>query len=182
MKKIMIVAAIVCTAAMSHAAAFEWAASGDSLDWAGAYVGDTAPITAYLYLGTVYATDSAFVFGDSTFLASGEQNGDFTFGSQGGKLSSTDLASDAAGQAYTSILAETTGGDLANYKGNYAFLTGESIHKVNPMDASDTWADFTNLTILAQGDWKTMSAVPEPTSGLLLLLGVAGLALTRRRA
>ena len=30
-------------------------------------------------------------------------------------------------------------------------------------------------------DWQTVSAVPEPTSGLLLLLGVAGLALRRRK-
>ena len=30
--------------------------------------------------------------------------------------------------------------------------------------------------------WTTVGAIPEPTSGLLLLLGVAGLALRRRRA
>jgi hypothetical protein len=30
--------------------------------------------------------------------------------------------------------------------------------------------------------WNEMAAVPEPTSGLLLLLGVAGLALRRKRA
>ena len=30
--------------------------------------------------------------------------------------------------------------------------------------------------------WQTIGSAPEPTSGLLLLIGVAGLALKRRRA
>ncbi|MBR3923740.1 MAG: PEP-CTERM sorting domain-containing protein [Kiritimatiellae bacterium] len=30
--------------------------------------------------------------------------------------------------------------------------------------------------------WTEVSAAPEPTSGLLLLLGMAGLALRRKRA
>ena len=33
-----------------------------------------------------------------------------------------------------------------------------------------------------QAGWYQTAAVPEPTSGLLLLLGVAGLALKRKRA
>lgn len=31
-------------------------------------------------------------------------------------------------------------------------------------------------------NWKSYGAVPEPTSGLLMLLGMAGLALRRKRA
>ena len=37
------------------------------------------------------------------------------------------------------------------------------------------------ISFLATGSWAT-SPVPEPTSGLLMLLGVAGLALRRKRA
>ena len=41
-------------------------------------------------------------------------------------------------------------------------------------------ANFTNLGVVSTTGTQ-WSAVPEPTSGLLLLLGVAGLALKRKR-
>lgn len=49
-----------------------------------------------------------------------------------------------------------------------------------------TWTSSTGAKVLGFGSqasatW-TAAAVPEPTSGLLMLLGVAGLALRRRRA
>ena len=41
-------------------------------------------------------------------------------------------------------------------------------------------AAFTDKATFSAGGWY--AAVPEPTSGLLMLLGMAGLALRRRRA
>ena len=43
-----------------------------------------------------------------------------------------------------------------------------------------TFADTT--ATYAGAGWYQAAAVPEPTSGLLILLGVAGLALKRKRA
>lgn len=63
----------------------------------------------------------------------------------------------------------------ANYDGVDAF--------VKSYVGTATWKNTTgaNLTMLAssQANW---TAVPEPTSGLLMLLGMASLALRRRRA
>jgi hypothetical protein len=42
--------------------------------------------------------------------------------------------------------------------------------------------EWTTGDTFSKAGWYTAAAVPEPTSGLLLLLGVAGLALRRHRA
>ena len=45
------------------------------------------------------------------------------------------------------------------------------------------FANMTTATLTnAASNWKGSSPVPEPTSGMLMLLGMAGLALRRRRA
>lgn len=54
-----------------------------------------------------------------------------------------------------------------------AFTDGSAVSKTLPKDAS---AGFSGA------GWYAAGAVPEPTSGLLLLIGVAGLALRRKQA
>ena len=75
---------------------------------------------------------------------------------------------DAEGKAYYKISAVKTA---------KLYQTGDEDYGT-PQVAQFT---ATNFGATSTG-WKEMSSVPEPTSGLLLLLGVAGLALRRRRA
>ena len=60
--------------------------------------------------------------------------------------------------------------------GNYASATIEALQDVSVANLALNLGGTGSSTA-----WST-AAVPEPTSGLLMLLGMAGLALRRRRA
>ena len=64
----------------------------------------------------------------------------------------------------------------------YYYKTGTITQSTYDPTGSDpaTKAVFTATQMT--GTWTSTAAVPEPTSGLLMLLGMAGLALRRRRA
>jgi hypothetical protein len=58
---------------------------------------------------------------------------------------------------------------------------GESPILFGDQDAASN-ATFADNSAYAGAGWYAAGAVPEPTSGLLLLIGVAGLALRRKQA
>ena len=191
MKKLMMIVSSMAVACTVQAASMVWGfGNAEIQDINGDYIGDAIQATAYLYLGTVTASENAFDLSGATFVAQGGQNADYTFGTSE-PADNANVSSTAAGQAYSLILVEDNGKSLANYEGNYILVNAESAQGVDPMSGA-TWAQFTDFSEYTASDWQTMTAgssptpdpsgVPEPTSGLLMLVGLAGLALRRRRA
>ena len=187
----MIAAAIVCAAACSQASSFTWGNGSYSIDnWAG-----TAPVDGdlgapmykagmmYLYLGTVgYTEGKGFDLSSATLVTSGGYDGDqYMYGNADtSAYSQSDLINKMGGEAYTLILTE--GGkslaEMAN--GDHFVLRTGTSDSAYDGDLSDYVAGFQDITPIGASDWTAYN-VPEPTSGLLLLLGVAGLALKRKR-
>ncbi len=85
-------------------------------------------------------------------------------------------------------LANVAGTIASFYVELYNYSSGEALARsetVSYSDVSNYITDFRNgySQMTANGAWvvNSFSAVPEPTSGLLMLLGLAGLALKRKR-
>ena len=156
MKKLLLIVSVALIATVSNAASFSWSAAriyGPS----GSLLSDA---TAMLYcdalsteaLSTASVANGAIAATGFTASATAESDYSFYF-----KITTT---SDSKEVTFTSAAVTVTASD-----------TGTAT------------IDFGNQKTATQasGAWATES-VPEPTSGLLMLLGVAGLALRRRRA
>ena len=197
MKKLLIAAAVALVATFANAGAYTWgfatpaAAPGQTIDWD---TGDGALFggTAMLFIGSVGQTlqggDYVLDFSEATQVATSGQDPDtFSWGEQIVDPSRTSAAVDVTQQqSYTLILFEDDGVvDYEAYTGNYYAYTGTSVLKQDP-DTGTDYAMFATDIAINGSDWRTAAPaaepVPEPTSGLLVLLGVAGLALKRKRA
>ena len=176
MKKLIIAAAVCAFAAVSQAATTQWSVTEMFFD--GGAKPDTVDLsnyTAYLVASTDW--DSTAVLdsvakniGTSTFMG-GLADGYFM-------TSGTKDDVSAAYKDVTSAYMVLVSGDESQYAA-YAVTGKVGYELTNPEFFTLDSSMVPGFSYVKTSD---LQAIPEPTSGLLLLLGVAGLALRRRRA
>lgn len=185
MKKLVFALVVAYAAVTAQAASYSWRCVVD-----GVYL--PGQDTDY-YSGTAYLIDAA-INGQSDFLAAIRNGGDIT----GYQIATATLAGDDGFQPVPFTYDGQAGGSTWN--GYMAVLT--TINKEDVLFISDltdliqTPSDQSMATIsikdpssasataVQNGDFNGSGwySVPEPTSGLLVLMGLAGLMLRRKRA
>lgn len=196
MKKLLAIAVAAIGVSMSASAAeVTWAMFGQSYaDWNGSTIGASSDITAILYAfasestGISYSS-GAFAMNGASIIDSRTWNTDLEgWGSamDDPAFTTTSVGANAT-QYFQIVLVEGSNTDLSSladgthyYLGTASGVSGDP----DPTPGSSGYVGYSFLddaTTLTAGSWSTVS-VPEPTSGLLLLLGMAGLALRRKRA
>lgn len=179
----MALAAVALAAGVVNAAAVSWSVTGIGQDPAGtAYTGYKLYLCdASVYSASALATDLAAGNFDALSTTGFVQA---TAGSvQQGTTTNAKIASSYSGGDYTAGNSYTFYTLVLNGEGPAAtyFTISANATKTAP-NAGAMAMSFINLSSNAQTAWTATGAVPEPTSGLLMLLGMAGLALKRKRA
>lgn len=206
MKKLIMIAAVALAAISVNAATTSWSwSTGASVLKAG-YTGDGSSsavlsgMTVYLIATTATSTSD---FTAQKALLTGIRDGSITADNLNFLVKGTTDAAGkiATGNAISFDRTDVVVGDKAYYyevvfsaDGKYVFMSGnagatalddgKAAAVTTTSGPSTQLRDDTGSGDFSAAGWYKVSAsaVPEPTSGLLLLLGVAGLALRRKRA
>lgn len=176
MKKLMVAAVAAMIGVAANAAAVEWAAY--PIYDMGAATENTGYCAYYFDAG--YSTESiitALGAGDLDFLSSGYEADALTDGGFTGGVSGDVYGKSESVSGYLVIFNASTAADAT-----YAYISGTAGGATGDegQSASVSFEDAQLSGMQTAGNWTQVA--PEPTSGLLLLIGVAGLALRRRRA
>ena len=188
MKKLMVIATVALAAVSLNAATIKWTA-GQVYDPTGTQI-KGAGVTFYAFFTSVAGDPTAEpvvpapavkTVADAAAAAAMIAKGDLSAVAASGSANALGAVSLTSAAAIGDLFVTGTSFDgiiIAMTSDNSKYLDLGGQHKDVLNGASTVTVGLGNIKNAA-GDWQT---VPEPTSGLLLLLGVAGLALRRRRA
>ena len=170
MKKLFVFFALALACAGANAASVDWAVKG-TVDNVGNKVFLVGTLSdAWTSVADIAAASAAFGSeGTSGTIAKAGRiytTGDITLAS--------DSVTKTSGDVYVIIVASD---DAKSYTYNKFDWKGNAYEGT---DSSPGKYNYTANDLLSGG--TTVEFVPEPTSGLLMLVGLAGLALRRRRA
>ena len=189
MKKIMIAVAIVCAAVMAQAATANWKVSAANIyngtadaKYSGAAYFFDASAMSQAALFALFEKDTSLDLSKQTgYLATGTvANGSISSSTAANQFSAFEQGSGT--HDFYFVLVNDDAMYLSSTKANVnAGGTDAQVQISFGNQAPSTGATSKAMTegFTSTGTW---AAVPEPTSGFLMLVGLAGLALRRRRA
>lgn len=166
MKKLIIATIAIVASIMANAASVDWRVTGDNA---------TKGYMVYVLTSVAESYDSV------TDIAKASV-GSGTIATVGrSTYAGGTAAGDAVTKTATYYYAIVSGEDATSF--NYVEASGMAAKVYDPAAQESSSGAFSTISaanILA-GAQGTIGSVPEPTSGLLLLLGMAGLALRRKQ-
>ena len=188
MKKLIVAAVIAVTAVVTQAATVSWTLTGVQKG------GENVSGTMYFLTDTDISRSSilALAGGGATAMkealaAEGTHAFKWTVSDGTGTMTNTDAKRPSNADLG---LSDTTGYNFYAVIFDTDEITEASNFFVTALKSASTMSGTSNKVVglgaqttasNAKGAWNAVAA-PEPTSGLLLLLGMAGLALRRRRS
>ena len=194
---------VVATAVVANAAAVEW--KSDLLykpanaegGWSTTKAGNT--VTGTLYLLALGDADTAgtYTWFQAQYATDGNTKAVYDYFTTGAGKTTAASASGTSTSRGSTLTLSTSDVDVGTYYAAVIYTTTGTFDEKSvdfyianiasaTVESADLGGSAGNLALYyngaSSGTAMGWTAVPEPTSGLLLLLGMAGLALKRKRA